>query len=96
MINPWTPMSDQNRMVLAMLIQYSEDNWCEYGKISIRGLLVDPIPNSLKQHHKKCMVESKEDYWLCESFHSLFNLDLEQVMYLRIYCLLILVFKLIN
>ena len=34
-----------------------------------------------------------EDYWLCESFDSLFNLDLEQVMYLRIYCLLILVFN---
>ena len=59
MINPWTPMSDQNRISPNNV---NTGNWCEYGKISIRGLLVDPIPNSLKQHHKKFMVESKEDY----------------------------------
>ena len=31
-------------------------------KISIMGLLVDPIPNSPKWHHKNCMAESKENY----------------------------------
>ena len=28
------------------------------------GLLVDPIPDSLNQHHKNCMVDSKENYQL--------------------------------
>ena len=31
-------------------------------KISIRGLLVDPIPNSPYQHHKNCMTDRKENY----------------------------------
>ena len=31
-------------------------------KISLRGLLVDSIPNSLNQHHQNCMADSKENY----------------------------------
>ena len=31
-------------------------------KISIRGLPVDPIPNSPNQHHEDCMIDSKENY----------------------------------
>ena len=31
-------------------------------KISIQGLLVDPIPTSTNQHDKNCMADSKENY----------------------------------
>ena len=31
-------------------------------KISIRGFLVDQIPNSPNQHHKNCMAGSEENY----------------------------------
>ena len=31
-------------------------------KISIRGVLVDPIPNSPNLHHNNCMADSKENY----------------------------------
>ena len=31
-------------------------------KISVRGLLADPKPNSLDQHNKNCIAESKENY----------------------------------
>ena len=31
--------------------------------MSSRGLLVDPIPNSLTWHNKSCMADSKENYY---------------------------------
>ena len=31
-------------------------------KISNRGLLVDPIPNSPNQHHMNCMADNKKIY----------------------------------
>ena len=31
--------------------------------MSIRGLLVDPIPNSPNYPHKNCMTDSKENYY---------------------------------
>ena len=31
-------------------------------KISLRGLLVDPILNSPNLHHNNCMTDSKENY----------------------------------
>ena len=31
-------------------------------KISIKGLLIDPIPNSPNPHHMNRMTESKENY----------------------------------
>ena len=31
-------------------------------KITIRGLLVDPIPNSLNLHLKNCIADSKENH----------------------------------
>ena len=37
-------MSDQDRITIS--IQYQGDEWWEKRKILIRGLLVDPIPNS--------------------------------------------------
>ena len=30
--------------------------------MQIKGLLVDPIPNSPNGHHKNCMADSKENY----------------------------------
>ena len=42
------------------------------------GLLVDPIPNSLNQHHKNCMADSKENYKLdlgSERVKYLFHVD---------------------
>ena len=33
--------------LLTVSIPYQADKWWDLGKISIRGLLVDPIPNSL-------------------------------------------------
>ena len=31
-------------------------------EIVIRGLSVDPIPNSLAYHHRNCTADSKENY----------------------------------
>ena len=31
-------------------------------KISTRGLLVDPIPNSPNKHYENCMEDTKENY----------------------------------
>ena len=31
-------------------------------KVSGRGFLVDPIPNSPNLHHRNCMTDSKEKY----------------------------------
>ena len=42
-------------------IQHQANKWWEWRKISIRGLLVDSIPNSLIVrivHHKNCMADS--------------------------------------
>ena len=44
-----------------MSIQHQANKWWEWRKISIRGLLVDSIPNSLIVrivHHKNCMADS--------------------------------------
>ena len=32
-------------------------------KKPLRGLLVDPIPNSLNQHYETFMVDSKDNYY---------------------------------
>ena len=43
-------------------LQYQADKWWEWRKISVKGLWVDPIPNSPNTNHKNCMGDSKEDY----------------------------------
>ena len=53
-----TPRSDQDR-ISPYNIKHTTD---ENKKKPLRGLLVDPIPNSLNQHHKTFMEESKENY----------------------------------
>ena len=57
---PWVTKTE---FLLTISIQYQADEWWEYRQILIWGLLVDPIPNSLNQHHKNCVADSKENYW---------------------------------
>ena len=44
-------------------MQYQADKWWEQRKILFWELLVDPIPNSPNLHHKRCVADSKENYW---------------------------------
>ena len=48
--------------LLTISIQYQADKGWEWRKISVKGLWVDPIPNSPNTNHKNCMGDSKEDY----------------------------------
>ena len=48
--------------LLTISIQYQADKWWELRKISVKGLWVDPIPNSPNTNHKNCIGDSKEDY----------------------------------
>ena len=47
---------------LTISTQNQEDKWWEPRKLTIRGLLVDPIPNSKKLHQRNCIADSKENY----------------------------------
>ena len=50
--------------LLTILIQKEADIWSEKREISIRGLSVDPISNSLNyKHHKSCTPDSLESYF---------------------------------
>ena len=51
----------KTEFLLTISIQNQEDKWWEPGKVSNRGLLVDPIPNSQKWHEKNCIADSKEN-----------------------------------
>ena len=42
--------------------KHQADKWYKLRKISIRGLLVDPIPDYPDLHHKNGMTNSKENY----------------------------------
>ena len=56
-------MSDQDRnSPYKISTQHQADKWYEKRKISVRGLLVDPIPNSPNLHHKNGMANSRENY----------------------------------
>ena len=46
-----------------MSVQYQADKWWEQRKILFGELQVDPIPNSPNLHHKRCLADSKENYW---------------------------------
>lgn len=50
-------MSDLERISSYSSIEYQTKE-----KISIRGWLGDPVLNSTNQHHKSCMVDSKENH----------------------------------
>ena len=52
----------KTEFLLKISIQYQAAEWCEERKMSIMGVLVYLIPNSLYRHHKNCMAYSKENY----------------------------------
>ena len=56
-LNPYTALGDQEKNFSLR----QADEW-EERKISLRGLLVDPTPNSLNSHHKNCMADSRKNY----------------------------------
>ena len=51
-----TPMSNQDRISSYNII------WWELRRIQIRGLLVDPVPNSPNWHLGNCLADSEEKY----------------------------------
>ena len=57
---PWVA----EKLLLTISVQYQADSWWESSKKYIRGLRVDPIPNSPNLHvlDKNCMTDSKENY----------------------------------
>ena len=55
----WVTMK---KFIFKISKQHHADKWWEWRKISIRGLMVDPIPNSPNCHHRNCMPDSKENY----------------------------------
>ena len=61
-INPLSSSSDLDRISSYMISMISSRQVMRVTKISIRGLLVDPIPYSPNYHHINCMADSKENY----------------------------------
>ena len=55
-------MSDQDRIFPNNIYTKSSRQVIRIEKISIKKLLVDPLPNSPNYHHEKCMADSKENY----------------------------------
>ena len=55
-------MSDQDRISPYNINKISSRQMIRIKKISIRGLLVDPISNSPNKHHNNFMADSKENY----------------------------------
>ena len=53
----------KTEFLLTISKQYHEDKWWELRKISIIGLLIDPVPNSPNKHDDNCLADSKENYW---------------------------------
>ena len=58
---PLTPMSDQDRISPHNINKISSRQVMRIKNL-IKGLLVDPKPNSPNLHHKNCMADSKENY----------------------------------
>ena len=52
-------MSDQDRISPYNINQTGDEDKKKY---KLKDFLVDPVPNSQKQHHKYCMADSKENY----------------------------------
>ena len=53
-------MSDQDIISPYNIKQTSDEN--KEKIISVRGLVVDPIPNSQKQHQKSCIADGTRNY----------------------------------
>ena len=60
-LHPLTPMSDQDRISPYNINTISSRLMMRIKKWSTRGLLIDPIPNSLKWNHKKSVENTKEN-----------------------------------
>ena len=45
-----------------IFIQYHVNKWLELRKVSVIGLLIDPVPNSPNKHNDTCLADSKENY----------------------------------
>ena len=52
----------KTEFLLTISIQYYVDKWWELRKISIIGLLIDPVPNSPNKHNDNRLADSKENY----------------------------------
>ena len=61
-INPLTPFGDQDRISPYTTNTISSRQAMRIKKISIRGWLVDQIPNSLNKNLKNRMANSKTNY----------------------------------
>ena len=55
-------MSDQDRISPYNINTISRRQVMRKTNISIKGLLVDPISNSLNQLYKNCMADNEEHY----------------------------------
>ena len=60
--NPLTPVNDQDRISPYYIHTISCRQVMRIKKISIRGLLIDTIPNSPNLHDQKHLADSKENY----------------------------------
>ena len=54
-------MSDRDRILLIISIQYQADKGWGKRKMWMRAWLVDPLPNSQKKHSENNMADSKEN-----------------------------------
>ena len=45
-----------------IFIQHHVNKWLELRKVSVIGLLIDPVPNSPNKHNDTCLADSKENY----------------------------------
>ena len=52
----------KTEFLLTISIQYHVYKWWESRKISIMGLLIDPVPNFPNKHNDNCLADSKENY----------------------------------
>ena len=60
-LNPFTPISDQNRISPLKINTISSRQVMRIKKISVRIFSVDPIPNSQNYHHENCAADSEEN-----------------------------------
>ena len=61
LLNPFTPMSDQDR-ISPYQIDTISNRQVMRKNVSAKGLLVDPIPNSQSLHYKSCIANGRENY----------------------------------
>ena len=65
-INPLTPMSDQDRISPYNISAISSSQVMRIkknAKKTKKTFLFDPIPNSPNQHHDNCMADSTKNYY---------------------------------